>query len=136
MDNMTDEEVKRLETMIADLKKSQAQTDLTIATINKDVADVQTALYGSQGRAGSFQRGLVSLYMDVQEITLQNRQSIAELIDLFKQQTREAELVQTAIKTESDKSFEKMKRMFTIAGGIITLITLMQLILNWLLANP
>ena len=144
MDNhVTDEEVKRLEKMIADLYRSNDENKIVMTSLNRDLSsvqndlgDVQTALYGSQGKAGSFQRGLVSLFLDVQSTVIQNQKQISDLADLFERQQRESVLVRDTIKAESDASYEKMKRMFSIAGGVITVITLLQLLLNIRLAVP
>lgn len=138
MDNakVTEERIRQLEAMIANLKSSQDNTELFIKSLNRDMAEVQTTLYGSAGKAGVFQRGIVAILLDVQTLASENQKAIHDLIDLINQQRRESEIVQEAIRAESDKSFDRIKRLFTLAGGIITVITLLQLIINWIISLP
>lgn len=144
IDNMkSDEQLRRLESAVHKLSESQLSSELVLkqlsadfGALTRDQFEIKGVLFGTSGLAGGFQKGLITLMMEMQALSHENQKSIEHLLERTERESRERELIQETLNKASAENFDKLKRLITIAGGVLTVITLLQVVLNFLLASP
>lgn len=139
----SDEQLRKLESAVNKLSESQMSSELVLkqlsldfSTLSKEQTEIRGVIFGTSGLAGNFQKGLITLMLDMQKTTSSNQETIEALLERAERESRERMIIQDALNKSSTESFDKLKRLITIAGGVLTFITLLQVIINFLLSTP
>lgn len=139
----SDEQLRELESAVNKLSESQMSSELVLkqlsldfGALSREQAEIRGVIFGTSGLAGNFQKGLITLMLDMQKTASSNQEAIEALLERADRESRERAIVADALSKSSTESFDKLKRLITIAGGVLTIITLLQVIINFLLSTP